>query len=560
MRRIILLLLLLSTAMAIQVNVSAPLGEYEHGTIPIKAQLLDDDGDPMTSVDEFRATLNEGGKKTDQQIRLTRDGNYYEGEFEVLEAGEYKTLFTAFWNDSEYSRTKYFDVNTSKMYVEILTPENKTYSGDIEISADVTMGESFVHGATVTAQIGSKKLSMPEGQTHYRATATLAAGTYEMTVTAEKDDQTITAKQWFSVSGEIVTDDNETGYIPGPRLFTLTKVTPDKGEYALGNEVEIGVMAIDNENQKMKDVDVVAQIKTPTGNLTLQLTLKDDILNPKYTATIMLSDNGFYEAYITATKEGYTNATAYFGPFRAGEDLPEMPEDVKCGKAFCIHVTSPDKYQTYSTNDSVSLRVQVIERTAITPISNAAVTVSAAGSTATLDYDWNGYYQYASQYDEGEYTAQFIANYNGETVTSNVTFLVSPHSLVIMPITPQIGENVTTKFTNIQIKLTDESGEIVTGANVRAIIDTPNTGRHTISLDRDVETGYYKSKFTFSGSGTHTVKLVASKMGFVSGEQVYTFEASVPKEDSPIGTQDIIVIALIIGVILIIATLWRALI
>ena len=141
-----------------------------------------------------------------------------------------------------------------------------------------------------------------------------------------------------------------------------------------------------------------------------------------------------------------------------------------------------------------------------------------------------------------------------------MTFLVSPHSLKIMPITPQMGENVTTSFTNIQVKLTDEGGEIVTGANVRAIIDTPTTGRRTVSLDRDVTTGYYKSKFTFGGKGTHTVKIVASKIGYVSGEQVYTFEASPPEEASPIGTQDIIVIALIIGVILVIATLWRALI
>jgi autotransporter translocation and assembly factor TamB len=567
MKRLLVLLLLLAVtfvadegnaASAMQVNVTEPSGTYYHGGIPIKAQLLDNSGNPIANDDvDFRAALYKSNIKLDQ-ITLGRSGEYYTGVFNILERGDYLVRFTVYWNDSSYTNSRSFKANSSQMYVSIAAPTNTTYNGDVPITVDVTMDNSFVHAAKVTAQISSKEVDVPEGQNHYSTTMTLAAGHYEVTVKAEKDGQAAEAKQSFSVSGEIIAEDNTTAYIPGPRVLTLKKITPDKGQYPVGDDLEISVMALDSQNVKMEDAMVTASVKTPSQTLSLTLPLKDDPVNPKYTATIRLSESGYYEAHVTATKEGYTNASAYFGPFRAGVALPEMPEDVVCGVNYCMRITSPSGFETYPTSAPVELRAQVIERTTITPVQDAALTVTIGSETFTLAYDWNGYYAISVNATEGEQNAEFLANWNGEVIKGNLSFIVSPHSLKLTPISPSIGQNVTAKFTTLQVKVTDEAGEIVTGANVRAIIRGADGASHTVTLERDVASGYYQSEYSFSGTGTHDVKLVASKAGFVSGEQLYSFIATMPEEQL-VTTQDIIIIALIAGVIIIIATLWRAL-
>ena len=69
-----------------------------------------------------------------------------------------------------------------------------------------------------------------------------------------------------------------------------------------------------------------------------------------------------------------------------------------------------------------------------------------------------------------------------------------------------------------------------------------------------------KARQAASVKGEHTIKIIASKIGYVSSEALYTFDVVLGREGVELTEEDVVIAALIIGVLLIIATLWKALI
>ncbi|MCK4327501.1 MAG: hypothetical protein KAW41_03420 [Candidatus Diapherotrites archaeon] len=550
LKRVIALLLLVLAASAASLQITEPSGSYGHGTIPVSATFV--------AGETVKFELMEGGKllETSNVDSATAD---YSTSFEVNEKGSYSVKATARHNETDYENSTSFEVTTSKIYVTILSPEDTIYYGAVLLEAEATQDDLFLHGADVAMEIGNTTYSLPEAQNSYRAEAALGAGEHTAELTVSKGGQTASASVEFTVAGE-AGEGNETIYVPGLKAMEIKRVSPTRAQYGPGEEMVISVYLLDNQNQRVAGAGVSAIVKTPSG-AEQNVALSEKLVGGKtvYEVDYLFAEDGFYEAKVTASKSGHKDVELYMPTIRVGEEAPELPEDVFCQYGICIRVESPSETETYPDGTSVKIKVQVIDESA-SPVADATVTAKWGNTTKALTYDWNGYYgNTTGNMSRGDYAVMLTAAKGGISVSKNITLHVSPDRLVIMPLNPLPGGNVTDDFTTMQVKLTDQDGETVTGANVRAVVTTPLTGTHTVQLSRNTATGFYESEYTFIDTGQYTLKLVASKIGYVSSESVYTFDVVVTEEGVRLTEEDVVIAALIIGVLLIIATLWKAL-
>ena len=550
MKKVLALLLLVLAASAATLDLTEPTGEYAQGVIPVSARF--EAGETVTFE------LLKGGMllETKQYSSPTTD---YSQSFNVTEQGTYTVRARISYNGTDYENTTSFDVTSSRIYLTILSPVDKTYYDSVQLEAEATQDNSFLHDADVTVVIGESSYSLPEGQNSYRLTVYLTPGYYTADFTASKGGESEAKSVSFVMGGE-VTSGNETEYLPGTTPMEIRRVSPSRAQYSSGEEMEVTIYLLDNQNERVAGADTAVVMKTP-GGLEQQISLGETLVGGKtvYTVKYTFAEDGFYEVKATASKAGHKPAELYMPAIRVGEEAPELPEDVFCQYGMCIRVETPSETETYPDGTSVTMRVQLIEE-AVRPIADAVVTASWGNTTLELDYDWNGFYEnITGNLTQGDHIVTFTASKGGVSVSKNITLHVSPDHLVIAPINPVPGGNSTDEFTTMQVRITDQNGEIVTGVNVRVIVTTPLTGTHTVQLSRNTGTGYYESEYTFADTGQYTLRLVASKIGFVSTEMVYTFDAVVAEEGFALTEEDVVIAALIIGVLLIIATLWKAL-
>ena len=550
-RQILAILLLIAAASAAAIQFTEPSGSYAYGSIPVAATFAE--GQTLSFE-----LVKDGILLETKTVSSTNTD--YKTSFDTTEKGSYVVKATARYNETAYSGEAAFTVTTSKIYITIVKPVETTYSTTVPLELEASQDGSFLHSATVTAKIGGTTTTLPEGQNSYRATATLTPGYQTAVFTVAKGNQSATASVAFTVSGSI-TEGNETVYVPGPAPLAIKRVSPTSAQYGLGESMELTVYLLDSQNQRVSDATVIAVVKTPAGEeQSIPLVEKKVSGRTVYSNTYIFSQDGFYEAMIKADAPGYIKAEAYMPAIQSGEEAPELPKDVYCQQGLCVRVESPSEVETYPEGSNINMRIQVIEQTTAGPVPDATVTASWAGTETPLEYDWNGYYQNETgNVSAGDYAIVFTVTREGITLTKNATLHVSPDALVIAPIYPAPGSNESNNFVTLQVQVTDPRGEVVTNANVRVMMTTPLTGTHTIPLSRNPSTGYYESEYTFSDQGQHTVKIVASKIGFVSSEAIYTFDVVMPQEGVHITEQDVVIAALIIGVVLIIVTLWKAL-
>jgi hypothetical protein len=110
-------------------------------------------------------------------------------------------------------------------------------------------------------------------------------------------------------------------------------------------------------------------------------------------------------------------------------------------------------------------------------------------------------------------------------------------------------------------EVTDDYGETIPEANVRAVITGPDGSTKNIKMERDLETGYYQTPFTFQKQGNYSLRVVASKYGFVSGQEENRFNVFLPQEEPfAFGESQVLLLVLLIGVIVVALALWKALI
>jgi nitrogen fixation protein FixH len=558
MKWLLALLLLLAAASALELNVTKPIGVYSAGSIPVEATLKDS-GLVITNATVTAALKDSRGLTLETKgLAYSSSTQSYAGFFTVEKKGDYTAGVTAAYSGATLTESNVFSVNTSKITMNVLSPVNKTYdTGSVLIEVELFSENLFVHGATVTARAGGKSFAVPEGQNSYRLEASFDPGFYAMTIDAVKGAEKATSEVSFSVAGAVVSD-GQTVYIPGPKGMGIQKVAPTRGQYTPGEESQIAVFVVDFKGQRVKDASVTAFIRTPTKNYTLPLLLESESF-PRYFADVTFSEEGWWEITVTAKKPGFFDAVTRYGLINVGTAKPQLPKTAVCAQGLCIDILSPAGDVTYPVGQTVELRGQVFDQTTVTPLSDASVSVDIGGTVYGLVYDWNGMYaNFTEPLGQGDYVASFTATRGPAAVTANKTFTVSPNTLSVSPINPLPDSNVTGSVATFQLKVTDQNGDIVVDANVRIVLSTP-TAVHTVTLLRNVTSGYYESPYTFSDAGEHTAKVVASKRGYVSGETSFDFEVVFEKPQFQLTERDVVLLAVIAGVIIVIATLWKAL-
>ena len=544
MRRIFALLLIVAAVSAVGISFNGPSGSYNYGTIPVSMQF---GGSGSISVELIKDGIVLQTKSVEEP---------YSTSFEILERGTYTLHATASYNGTNYENSTSFEVNNSKTYITILAPKNVTYTGTVPLEVVPQRDNSFLHDATVKVTVGGTAYTLPEGRNSYRSEAALPAGIYDAVVTVGGESASVE----FTVAGEI-TEGNKTSYLPGLGTMEIKRTSPNRAEYMPGDSTEIAVYLVSQSAERVDGAKVVATVKSPDG-LVQEIPLQRVAVagKPVYRVNYAFSQDGFYEMMVSAVKAGYSNASLYMPPIKVGEEAPQLPKDVVCQNGLCIRVETPSETDTYPDGSNIPMRVQLVEEQTVGPVAGATMYAKWDNNSLPLGYDWNGYYQNTSEnMSAGNYLVTFHAEKGGVVVEKNVTLHLSPDQLVISAINPVPGGNVTTDFTAMQMKVADQNGEIVTNADVRVIVTTPLTGTRTVPLSRNTATGYYEGEYTFADGGQYTLKVVASKIGYVSSEALYTIDVIKAPEEMHLTEQDVVIGALIVGVLLVIATLWKAL-
>lgn len=438
----------------------------------------------------------------------------------------------------------------SGINITIHSPVNTTtYEGEFEIRVELTANNSFVSNATVTATINGQTFDVPEGQNYYRTNVELDPGEKTLTIRASKNNTESIESMDFIVRG-FIGEGNETEYVPGPLPLFIEKISPSVAKYPRGETLLISVHVLDIKNAKLANVTVNAFIKTPTQNTTIGLTYISEI-NPRYEAEFVLTEDGFHEVQITAQKNGYEEATEFYAPIKVGEDPEQAGEGFECFNFVCLRIVSPVDELTVDLNSTIELEVQVLEEIGATPINDALVSVLVDGQLLTMTYQNNGLYTIlAGPLSQGEYEIKYTAEKNNRSVSATSVLIVSPNRIVITPIYPLSGTNITEQAVLVKVRVVDQLGEIVSGANIRGVIEGP-TGSHTVELTRNATTGIYESFYTFAELGTYDLKFVGSKRGFVTGTSQISFEISFEEEGINVTDQTIATIAIILGIIIV---------
>lgn len=563
MRKILLAIILLAGAAnaALVINFEEPSGEYAFGTIPVLANFTN--GSETITDASLKAELKKGNVVLDTE-EMVRTGDLYSCSFNIEEGGDYTVrAFTTYLEES-YESTRDFSVNSTRISIEIVSPENKTYMFSPEFKVNVLGAGKFVHGAEVSALVyrgGEEKEErlLPEGNGFYRASTDLIPGFYRIEVKASKDGQEVEEEVEFIVSGEV----NGT-FIPGEKIMTIERAPPLSSKYQVGSKTSINVLLIDKltgEKMRVSDADVEAEVVTPSKTREIKLAYEDDMLNPKYTGELLLDEKGWYEISISAFLDGYSNATLEFTPINVGSEVIELPADMGCAEGICIKVHYPVMGETYPMNDTVPVRLQLLEDTdSKPPIDDAQVWAKNDQDEENLSYDKNGYYEgEIGPLQEGEQEVMFLAEWEDVAISNTTSFFVSPDRLKIALVNPKEGSNVTEEFVMLEVRVTDQEGEVIPGVNARAVITSPTKALSNPKLSRNAETGNYEEEYTFSEEGTHKVKVVVSKPGFVSATREFSFRHEKEEETMQFDSTAILVVVLLVGIVLVLLAVWKGL-
>lgn len=565
MKKAIALLLLLSTATAVEINFIEPSKtEYSFGEIPVKVEILNYTDFGNISSTTFELMRDNVILETKEAVE--KDGMYV-SSFSIETQGEYTLKATVKLDkdgeQSQYSNTTSFTINSSRIALSLVSPGNMTYASSPEIKVTVTASGVFVHSADVKAVIysnGSKvtEFTVPEGRNYYRKTTSLTPGFYKLHVTASKDGQSVTDEVEFTITGEV----NGT-FIPGNKLLKINRISPVASKFEVGSKTDIIVQLIDvasGSKLRKPDADVEAKVITPSATRIIKLAFKDDIANPTYTTPLLLNEKGWYEIVVKANLKGYENATLYFPPIKVGKESVQLPAEMGCAQGICMKIITPKINDVLPINDTIKISVQLLQDTEeYPPISDATVTARVESENIQLEYQKNGnYYGELGPLKEGSYELTVMADWKDASISNTSVFMVSPNQLKIVPVVPTPGENVTEKGITVQVDVLDQDGDVVAGANVRAIITTPVGYVHDLRLKRNAETGHYEAKLTLTDVGTHSMKIIASEPGYVSAVKEFNFEYWEAEESLPFTQNELMLIVLIIGIVLVLLAIWKA--
>ncbi|GEM_PF-3882422 len=533
----------------IDLEIIKPSGSYGPGTIPVKLKVLVG-GEEREDVS---AAITVGN--------ISKTIEYPYSSSVDLGAGEYELVAEVSADNSYANASTSFNVSEDVLKASIVNPKNQTYSGTIPIDVDVWSNGVFVHHLNVTGLIYSngelvRAISIPESQEHYSAEIGLDPGYYKLVVEANNGGNIVRDTVFFGVEGIIQTN-NTTTVIPKEKEMSISIVWTDlkRRYYAKGAEGIIAVL--------LKDPFTGLEIKNANVTCCVSLEKKKECFNLEgdglYKHKYMFGEEGWYEISVNASALGYETTSLKFPPILVGKPELKPPAGYEEIKDYIFTIMSPEKGITYPEGKGLPLRIQLLTKDGM-PVDNANVTAEINGWEFPMDYDINGEYTAETEaLDSGEYDLTFTVSHNETTFKRTMKVYVSANKLNVEIVFPTNASNITSDEITIQAMITDQSGDIVPDADVKAILTSPESGAHSIKLTRNLKTGYYEINYTLDAPGKWKLKVTASKLGLVSGESETEFTANFEKEFF-ISTKDIVAGAIILASIIIIIIIVRAMI
>jgi hypothetical protein len=496
--------------------------------------------------------------------------NDFKTSFLTLNKDEYGIVARSHYKGENFANETYFRITETGLTVRIMKPvmdghygagrvdvEAKVYkNGEItknvdQVSAKLFRGTQVVKDDTelgygwytYSGHFGIDEL----GAYRIRATATLGIN---------KEIDSVYFFVYEKVEGGIIGP----GYgLPGKRL-DMKVLSPDYSYYVQGQEVPITVELKNEEGRIVDDADVTANIYFEGEELDVERLEYDENVE-KYTESYILIGLGEYEMVMIAEKPGYSDAeeTLEIGTIESfGRGF--IPREGLGEEFLTLFIMSPDPNTPYPDDSTVEVRAQVlgVNNTLVT---NARVTAEIQGIITEMQYGRNGeYYAMVGPYSRGVYTVKVKAEKAPYTVTKNTTMMIASERANVDIFYPDDDGIVTQEAIQMRVGVTDNRGEVLTDAEVQGILSTPSKVHERISFYRDVSTGEYVTMYTFDERGTHVLKAVGYRPGYLSSEDVIEFDVRMPERGLAfIGINELLLAGIAIGIIIILVTLIKAL-
>ncbi len=542
----------------IDVAVLAPTGQYGPGDIPVKLSIL-------VGGEENPDVIAEASITKEGEIVWEKNLEYPYNELVPLDEGNYVFTVKISADNSLETKTSSFTVSRENLYLEIINPKNQTYEGEVPIDVDLWSNGVFVHYANVSALIMSgeelvKKVSIPEAQYHYSSKVSLDPGFYTLVIEAEYNGNIVRKNVSITVPG-LVEENGTVVPIPGEKPITVKEIWTDlqRRYYSPGVEGTIAVALVDpttGEYITSRYANVVACVYYDnTTNCSSLVSKKDPI--PHYETKFTFPKETWYEIIVNCTVPGYEQVQHRFPPIKVGRPEIKPPAGAEEIENYIFTVISPEKDETYPEG-SIGLRVQLLDKEGM-PINDANITATIGNSSFPLDYEINGeYFANTEPLKAGEYTVLFKVVHNNTSFNVSRKLVVSKNKLNVEIISPEPDANITQSTIIIKARVTDNTGDIVPDANVRAIVVSPETGVHTVNLVRNLGTGNYEIEYELDSPGKWNLKVIAEKIGYLEGSDETTFTAKFEKE-LKFSERDIVAGAVVVASLLVILIIVRAL-
>jgi hypothetical protein len=192
------------------------------------------------------------------------------------------------------------------------------------------------------------------------------------------------------------------------------------------------------------------------------------------------------------------------------------------------------------------------------------VILELEGNIYAMDYDKFGEYTAVLPHLlQGTHSAKVIATEGNLMAEDYVEFMISDHLLNISLISPNtVDTNYLSEKEPLEIKLDvfDETHDIVPGALVVAEILEPSGRAIETQVFQDPETGVYKAVFYPNTAGIYRMTVTASKQGYVSGSEDYTFTVEIQKPSiipATISWETLLTIVLGLAILILLAALLK---
>ncbi len=529
-------------------SINCPVSFDENNFFEIRARAGYEDDVGRINCDDLNVKAFINGK----EYLLNKFVNCEYSKFVQLPEGEYEMLVTAFFPDG--SETLSCNVTVPKT----VTPQMEVYSPQALsnfVKGDVVYLEAavFLNGENLKGN-----LSVYLNESFLTVLPINKDGTYSGTIKLEAEPGDYFLNFVF---------ENEDYYLE--KEVPITIILSNESAQGIGSGT-IEVLIPENEQEFPKNSTISFEIKAKDingliiqhANATISLSLNGE----KVLEEPMEEQTYTYRKDLTITKAGkyYVSFTVEKGEYQLTKTMVILVgnESQRAETAnFSVRILVPFS-KVYAVNSVLILRARTTLNSQ--PIRQAKVSFYFDGEKLNATYDSNGEFIASSpELTEGNHSFKVVAEYDQMLAEDYVEFIASSKVLNILMISPKENQTMYLKKGNwfeVKADVLDESNDTVPGAVVKAYVQEPSGRQIELSLTQDPDTGVYSARFYPNDDGKYSMLVSAELDYYVPAEKTLNFDVVLKEEKLQIGTNQLLLALLILGIIFISIALLKILV